>query len=502
VRAQAHRKGGKDLCALKLTAGSVGWVACVAARSIRPVYGRCVVRSADSDDPVRRLGILRNGSRAGLPGSTPSSTAFTLHRLFLDGATIESRDIDAMEPDFARSLSDEGLIEQVPAGVRATVRISQWRGLLIAHDPPPGDRIPSDIVLRPSPTTRTVAALTVRRRCRSALDVGTGCGALALLAAAHADEVVATDVNPRALWFTDLNARLNGIENVRCVEGDLFNPVSGGSFDLVMGNLPFVLSPDTEYLFRDGARGDGGDISERAVAAAADVLAPDGFATLLVNWVVTDHEAPTATALSWVRASGCSGLVLSHSLQSPRVYAAKWAQGSADSVEDWVDYLRERGADAVANGAVILHRSTPRKIRSARMSVSPSAEGGWQVERIFAASALDDAAVRASRPKLVMPHTTTARVRHDATGTTRQPIEIRLDDTAGVVGIVQPAVAEVLDRLDGEVTVGDALAAQRVASPEMVSPEMEAAVANTVRALVFAGIMEPGDEMPVAAHLN
>ena len=136
------------------------------------------------------------------------------------------------------------------------------------------------------------------------------------------------------------------------------------------------------------------------------------------------------------------------------------------------------------------------------MSVSPSAEGGRQVERILTASALDDVAVRASRPKIVMPHTTTARIRHDATGTTRRPLEIRLDDTAGVVGIVQPAVAEVIDRLDGEVSVGDALAAQRVASPGTVSPELEAAVANTVRALVFAGIMEPDCAIPDATHLD
>ena len=136
------------------------------------------------------------------------------------------------------------------------------------------------------------------------------------------------------------------------------------------------------------------------------------------------------------------------------------------------------------------------------MSVSPSAEGGRQVERILTASALDDVAVRASRPRIVMPHTTTERIRHVATGATRQPLEICLDDTAGVVGIVQPAVAEVIDRLDGEVSVGDALAAQSVSSPGTVSPELEAAVTNTVRALVFAGILECRDAMPDAAHLN
>ena len=265
-------------------------------RSIRSVYGRCV---ADLDDPLGRLGAWWSKGQEGRPDSARAASQAALQQLFVEGGTVEAGELDEIEAGLGASLHDEGVLEHVPAGVRATVRISRWQGLLIAHDPPPGDRIPSDIILRPSPTTRTVAALTVRRSCRRALDVGTGCGALALLAAAHVDEVVATDVNARALWFTDLNARLNGIENVRCIEGDLFEPVSGELFDLVMGNLPFVLSPHTEYLFRDGKRAEGGDISERAIAAAADVLARDGFATFLVNWLVTDLDRRDAVPLSW-----------------------------------------------------------------------------------------------------------------------------------------------------------------------------------------------------------
>jgi Methylase of polypeptide chain release factors len=49
----------------------------------------------------------------------------------------------------------------------------------------------------------TLASLTVRRDVASALDVGTGCGVQALLAAKHAERVVATDINERALAFAD-----------------------------------------------------------------------------------------------------------------------------------------------------------------------------------------------------------------------------------------------------------------------------------------------------------
>ena len=49
--------------------------------------------------------------------------------------------------------------------------------------------------------------------------MGTGAGIHALLAAAHAKCVVATDTNARALNFAAMNARLNGIENVSFKQG-------------------------------------------------------------------------------------------------------------------------------------------------------------------------------------------------------------------------------------------------------------------------------------------
>lgn len=63
----------------------------------------------------------------------------------------------------------------------------------------------------PATTARLLAALTVRRSIGTALDLGTGGGVQALLAARHSRRVVAVDVNPRALRYTAFNARLNGL---------------------------------------------------------------------------------------------------------------------------------------------------------------------------------------------------------------------------------------------------------------------------------------------------
>ncbi len=89
------------------------------------------------------------------------------------------------------------------------------------------DSADPDLVLWPNPTSRLLSRLTVRRPSRATLDLGTGTGIQALLAAAHSEKVVATDLNPRAVAFAVFNARLNGIENVECLAGNGFEPVAG-----------------------------------------------------------------------------------------------------------------------------------------------------------------------------------------------------------------------------------------------------------------------------------
>ena len=97
-----------------------------------------------------------------------------------------------------------------------------------------------------------------------ALDVGTGNGVQALLIADHSEHVVATDVNPRALGFTELNAALSGLDNVECRRGSLFEPVEGEQFGLITCNAPFVVSPERRWTYRDGSH-DGDELSAQIV---------------------------------------------------------------------------------------------------------------------------------------------------------------------------------------------------------------------------------------------
>jgi methylase of polypeptide subunit release factors len=81
------------------------------------------------------------------------------------------------------------------------------------------------------------------------LDMGTGSGVCALVAAQRARQVVAVDLNPAAVRCARLNAQLNRCAHkvdVRC--GDLFAPVAGERFDLILFNPPFLTgTPQTDY---------------------------------------------------------------------------------------------------------------------------------------------------------------------------------------------------------------------------------------------------------------
>jgi HemK-related putative methylase len=72
------------------------------------------------------------------------------------------------------------------------------------------------------------------------LDLGTGSGVCAVFAARHARRVVAVDINAAAVRCATINAQLNRLEDrIEARHGDLFQPVAGQRFDLILFNPPF-----------------------------------------------------------------------------------------------------------------------------------------------------------------------------------------------------------------------------------------------------------------------
>jgi release factor glutamine methyltransferase len=82
------------------------------------------------------------------------------------------------------------------------------------------------------------------------VDVGTGCGAVALALATHlpSAQIIATDISPAALALAQGNAEKLGLASaVRFLCGDLLAPLDQ-PIDIVVANLPYVRSAEWESL--------------------------------------------------------------------------------------------------------------------------------------------------------------------------------------------------------------------------------------------------------------
>jgi release factor glutamine methyltransferase len=97
------------------------------------------------------------------------------------------------------------------------------------------------------------------------LDVFAGSGVLGVAAAlAGARDVTAVDVSRRAVWNVRLNAALNGTR-VSARRGDLFAPVAGAEFDLIVANPPYIPSASDHLPSRGAARAWDGGTDGRAL---------------------------------------------------------------------------------------------------------------------------------------------------------------------------------------------------------------------------------------------
>ncbi len=219
----------------------------------------------------------------------------TLTQLFAYGGVVpRPRVVQALGADVFAALERVGWWTETDAGVRTRVRVMPFSGLWIASDECP---VAEDPVMGPGATTILLARALVFDGVRSLLDVGCGAGTLALLARSRGvPDVMGVDIDPRALAYSELNARLNGLD-ATWAAGDLTAPAAGRRFDAVVAQPPFVTQPDgvegTTYL-HGGKRGD--ELTMRLLGEIDGVLGPNGRA-----WVFFETPADTSAVRERVR---------------------------------------------------------------------------------------------------------------------------------------------------------------------------------------------------------
>lgn len=251
-------------------------------------------------------------------------------------------------------------------------------------------------VMGPSENTALLCrAASAGKRLGRVLDLGCGAGTVALVLARHAEAVIATDINPRALQMARLNTAINGVANVEFREGDAFAPVAGERFDLIACQPPFVPKPPhaapAAYLF-GGTRGD--ETALRVVSGICEHLAPRGRAVIVAAWPHSD-DCPVEARIAAVLPAGCARVL---HLRLPdmdtdyqaAMYAAAEAQDDEfrAAVDRWRDHFEAQGIRSVQTVCTAIQRDARVPAWNAALDVPADcceAITGAAIDRLIAA---------------------------------------------------------------------------------------------------------------------
>ena len=152
-------------------------------------------------------------------------------------------------------------------------------------------------VLIPRPETELLVELALARLPRDtprvAADLGTGCGAIALVLASERPlaRVTATDASADALAVARANAGRLDIGNIRFVQGDWCAALATACFDVIVSNPPYIAAGDPHLAVGDLRQepvdalvaGTDGLAAIRAIVAAAPNHLDDGA------WLLLEH---------------------------------------------------------------------------------------------------------------------------------------------------------------------------------------------------------------------
>jgi len=339
-----------------------------------------------------------------------------LIRWFRLGVPLQGQFISGLVPHLiVMLLLESGMLIRDGAALAPTVMLTPYAGYLFVADL--ASRLESeqasDLVLWPNPTSRLLHLFTNRSPSQATLDLGTGSGMQAILAAPHSQKVSATDLNARAAEFVAFNSSLNGVHNIEILTGDTFQPVEGCRFDLIVANLPFYVTPSSMRLYCENNL-DLDDYCRRVVCEGPNYLEEGGYLQMTLEWVQVRGQAWQHRLAEWLQNTGCDAWVLRGYARDAAAYAqerigkvmSSSGEAAAARFEEWMAYYRSRNVEEVHGGLLAMRRRSGKNwVRVEEMPVNPCEPFGDSVLETFAnydalASHREDWQLLALKPRL------------------------------------------------------------------------------------------------------
>ena len=296
---------------------------------------------------VDDLAKYRSAPARELIGKTLEQPVDGLIRLFWDCVYVREDELARVLPgDGMRTLESLDLLARnpdTPGLVFSTAAILLTANSLTVCDrgnAPDGTKcaLPPDVVYPAIfENTREFVDRLPQTPCEAMLDIGTGTGIAAMRGAPNAGHVWATDISTRCTIFTEFNRRMAGLENMTVVEGDMYAPVEGLTFDRIVTHPPYIPARQTELIFRDGGA-DGEQIIRRAVEGLPRFLRPGGKFYALLMATDREEEDFQQRIRKWLGAEQGSFdvILVSDWLHTPEeLFAEKPQKASAIGPEEW-----------------------------------------------------------------------------------------------------------------------------------------------------------------------
>jgi SAM-dependent methyltransferase len=224
--------------------------------------------------------------------------------------------------------------------------------------------------------------------CDAFMDLCAGTGVAALAAArGGARRAYAFDLTARSTHFAEFNRRLNGIDNMTALQGDLYDPAGDMTFDRIAAHPPY-LPVFRQHAVYDSGGQDGEEIVRRIIQGLPRYLRAGGrFYALTMG---TDREKPLEHRvrewLGYAESEFDVALVVRRVL-NPSEYASQNVvqyRGEIGDIPAWQKFFRDLGVRGLVYGFLMVQRRTERRtVFTVRRQLGPRtalAEHQWLMD--------------------------------------------------------------------------------------------------------------------------